>query len=1168
MHSEDVVVLNNVSESYGIDFIIDGKTRHEEILAVNQVSLTIKRGECVAILGANGAGKSTILKLIADILRPDRGDIKVNGRVTCLLDLGVGFDPNLTGRENIFLLAKLYGIKKEQIQPKLERIIEFSGIGRFIDAPLKCYSAGMYVRLAFSLAIHVDPDILLIDDCLIVGDENFQKRCIEKIFELKQASKTIIFVTHDTNLASMLARRGIFIKDGQVLYDGSIEKAFIYYTQMVGDINGIGSLDRDNLSLIFNNGKLYLNWKNMPLSKSFGGSITLQTPTGQLFSKDMHWRIESQDAGSLVAKGLNMDLGLKQIWEIKLIEGNCIEWQIETRAPADSRFFLTQINLMLNEKFNRWSTLDNEGVFPQKFSSFREWQVLESIKSDSDASGVIGAYYEGSDSALLPGVSLESNYDSNFRIARAIITGFEQSAVVLSLRASTPGAQNHFSGRIKVFENKQELYNYLAFRRLNFIKERTIQEGNTRLFFDGKRLRLFYKEFELTKANCFLSSFYYRDRWLNSSEAVWEIKKQNTRTLILNAHWPELKISQIWEISLLGEFEVIWKIKLETKEGIDMLSSRNAIFLSDRYSHWFSSYEEGAFPQEFLGQDIVLENNKRKTAGIKNAYSYPGIMFDVSEDLNNSLPVIQNSDALYQARVIYAVNTYQKKKDSITYPRGSYGYFSGKIKICPEAKSIEEYLAVSKKDKLDEDLRLQVDTIEANTIQDGATKIIFDSGALRIFYHELEVTEGAGIRTIFDVYNINKQLDSDNARWQINKVSDSRITCYLQWDHISYIFQKWDVAIENNVVKLLMTMSSRDNINIYNEHIGLLLSKNYKRCLTATGEERDVNYDFTGKNKGLSIKNNKSKLFYVRKYTQIGTVYPDIIFNSLLDNTPEIVSISLDKDNGLGMYFLKVDQREALSKTPGEYVYFKGEIILDKELQKNKNIPESITQHPFNLPILKPLELLFANGTLKLFWKKKEVTKGLGVYTSFSSNGQWYDSSQAIWQIDSAESNTLRVTGIWPWIPVIQSWHIKADKRSIFLDINNEIYRKVYLDAEETNLFLINEYRRWFVGKKKGYFYEEFSQSDVFRFRVWVSKLRDEKTGVAGLKKKFFSLPYVSLRSLNKNENTYLVIENANILGENGRLIQYLNINKEEASLKEPCKYNLFKGMIELKVWG
>ena len=182
MNQDTAVKLDDVSESYQVDFILDGKIKHEELLVINKISLNVAKGECLAILGANGVGKTTLLKLIAGIIKPDSGQLRINGRVTCLLDLGAGLDPNATGRENIFILAELYGIAKKQIQHKLKQIMEFSGIGKFIDAPLKCYSAGMYVRLAFSLAINVEPDILLIDDCLVVGDENFQKKCIEILF--------------------------------------------------------------------------------------------------------------------------------------------------------------------------------------------------------------------------------------------------------------------------------------------------------------------------------------------------------------------------------------------------------------------------------------------------------------------------------------------------------------------------------------------------------------------------------------------------------------------------------------------------------------------------------------------------------------------------------------------------------------------------------------------------------------------------------------------------------------------------------------------------------------------------------------------------------------------------------------------------------------------------
>jgi ABC-type polysaccharide/polyol phosphate transport system ATPase subunit len=1167
---EYAVTFNNVSESYGVDFVINNRIMHEEILAVNKIGFIIKKGESVALLGANGAGKSTILKLIAGILKPDSGQIGIRGRVACLLDLGAGFDPNVTGRANIILLATLYGIPQDQIQAKIERIIEFSGIGKFIDAPLKCYSAGMYVRLAFSLAIHVDPDILLIDDCLVVGDESYQKRCIEKIFELKQEGKTVIFVTHDAHLAAMLANRGIFLKDGRILYDGSIEKAFVYYTQMVGDINGIAVLDKSDLSVIFNNGKLYLNWDNRPLSKSFGGYATMQTPGGEIFSKDMHWKIESQDAESLIAKGLNIDLGINQIWQIKLREEDCIDLCIDNRAADDSRFSLTKVNLMLNEKFDRWSTLDNEGIFPDKPSSLGGWQVLGSQKSNLDSSGVICAYQEMPDLESSPNILLESDYDSAFKITRASITGLEQSAKVLSLGVTAAGIQNHFAGKIRVFRNKKELQGYMAFKQLQFIDDCTIQSGNTRLFFDEGRLRLFYNEFELTKSQCFLSQFYYKERWFSSSEAIWNFKKDGPRTLIIHVLWPDFKIRQTWQVSLLSDIDILWKINLEVEEDIDILSFRNALFLSDHYHEWFSTYEEGSFPQEFLWQDIILDNSKRKIVGVKNAHFYPGIVLDVSEDINNSLPSIQNTDVLLQSRGLYGFTIISDKGVSATFTKGCYEYFSGRIKIYPSLKSIEDYIAANNKEKSDAELKLHVDTIAANTIQDGPTKIMvenvlgekLDIGSIHIFYNELELTESFGLRTLFAVHNINKELNSDNARWQVNKISQNKISCCLRWHEVPRLSQIWDIVIERNIIKLSITLLSYENINIYNERTGIQLSKNYSQWSTLT-EEGMVSYDFIGKSKGTPIKNNKSKLFYAKRYIQGGTLYPDIIFKSQLDNVPEIASASLDKESGLGMYFLKVDQRECLNKTPGEYLYFKGEIILDKENIENRSSSENVTpKHLFDISVSKPLSLFFSNGIIKLFWRKKEITKGLGVYTSFSSFGQWYDSSQAVWQIDHASSNTLKTTGIWPWIPIIQTWDIKIENKKIFLDINNEIYRRVYLSAEEINLFVNEEYNHWFVSKKEcGRFYKEFSQSDLFRFRMWVTKTTHER---AGVKKRLFRLPSVSLRSLNKTEGAFLVIENANILGDKGRLIQFLKINKEETSLRDPGNYCLFKGVIEL----
>ncbi len=216
--------LKNVFETYDLEIKTESQVIRERFEALKDVSFSIKKGEAVAIVGPNGAGKSTLLRIMAGLLRPEKGDIRIHGRVSSLLDLGAGFHPELTGRDNLLLNASLYNFSREEMHGKLEQVLLFADIGKFIDVPVRCYSQGMYVRLAFSLAIHVDPDILLIDDCLAVGDDNFRLKSIDKVLEFKSRNKTIVFVTHDFGSARQVCGRGIYLREGRILKDGDLDE--------------------------------------------------------------------------------------------------------------------------------------------------------------------------------------------------------------------------------------------------------------------------------------------------------------------------------------------------------------------------------------------------------------------------------------------------------------------------------------------------------------------------------------------------------------------------------------------------------------------------------------------------------------------------------------------------------------------------------------------------------------------------------------------------------------------------------------------------------------------------------------------------------------------------------------------------------------------------------
>lgn len=193
-------------------------SRYEDFNALKNINMSIREGETVGIIGENGSGKSTLLKLIARIIFPDEGEISTRGTIATLIELGAGFHNELSGRENIYVNASLLGFRKKEIDEKIEEIIDFSGLKNFIDNPIKTYSSGMYLRLGFSIAINVDPDILLIDEILAVGDENFQRKCFERIEEFKDKGKTILIVSHDLNVIERMCDRVFLIDDGKQFY--------------------------------------------------------------------------------------------------------------------------------------------------------------------------------------------------------------------------------------------------------------------------------------------------------------------------------------------------------------------------------------------------------------------------------------------------------------------------------------------------------------------------------------------------------------------------------------------------------------------------------------------------------------------------------------------------------------------------------------------------------------------------------------------------------------------------------------------------------------------------------------------------------------------------------------------------------------------------------------
>lgn len=248
MTPETAILLADVSKQFKFstdeaDSILDAiislvKRRprhHKQILwAVKDVNFSVNSGESIALVGLNGSGKSTILKLAAGIIRPSSGRVEVRGRLSALLELGAGFHPDLTGKENIWLNASILGLTNAEISDIYDDIVDFSELGEFINMPVKHYSSGMYMRLGFSVAVHISPDVLLIDEILAVGDQSFQDKCIDRLQDLKASGTTVVFVSHNPAMVLSLCERALWIKDGHLVADGSSQEVVRDYLASQG----------------------------------------------------------------------------------------------------------------------------------------------------------------------------------------------------------------------------------------------------------------------------------------------------------------------------------------------------------------------------------------------------------------------------------------------------------------------------------------------------------------------------------------------------------------------------------------------------------------------------------------------------------------------------------------------------------------------------------------------------------------------------------------------------------------------------------------------------------------------------------------------------------------------------------------------------------------------
>ncbi len=557
--------------------------------ALAPMTLSIDAGESMGIIGRNGSGKSTLLKLIAGVSSPTSGTLAVNGRVASLLELGAGFHPMLTGRENIYLNAGLLGMRHAQTDACFDAIVDFAEMGEFIDQTVDTYSSGMYVRLAFSVAIHTNPDIFLVDEVLSVGDEGFQRKCRARILELKEAGKTILFVSHDLGIVNTLCDRVILLDQGQVLSRGGAQPTIDFYLRQIGRASAVHRLVAGQTEAIFNHGRLSLFHARREVTAPTGIKIQFFSMGHYHESTAAEWTLTKATDMELEAEGVVPRLPVTIFLHVR-IEADTVEIETawENHRPIDLSYAALQC--FFPTSFTRWQFGSDTGEFPGITFNDRQW------------SNVVPATHEPGDCYLLDdgegpsalritckanAVPLQldnTDYLAQARLAH-ITEAFPSSLCPLPPDRRTLATLAIACG-VSGDSAEAARHEALAARTILFTGGRARMDAGAIVIVgtDGPLSANLHLHVQLKASGI----------WIMSQSLQWRAARQNSECIVATGRSSRLPFSLEWTISPL-ETGISIAVTLVADATIVLDEFNISLNLSDIFIDWKTANEQGHF---------------------------------------------------------------------------------------------------------------------------------------------------------------------------------------------------------------------------------------------------------------------------------------------------------------------------------------------------------------------------------------------------------------------------------------------------------------------------------------------------------------------------------------------------------------------------------------------
>jgi len=647
-------------------------------VALDDVSFTVERGESFGLIGANGSGKSTLLRLLAGITVPTSGEVIIRGKVVPLLELGAGFHPLLSGRENIFLNARILGMNREQTAEVFDRIVAFSGLEECIDNPVYTYSSGMYVRLGFSVAVHANPDIFLVDEVLAVGDEDFQRKCLRKIGELKENRKTIIFVSHDLAAVSNLCDRVILLSHGKMIVRRTPRETIDYYLRQTGHSKGIHSFGEGIQEAVFNHGRLALFYEERELTAPQGITMAIRQLGSDHPAVNAEWRVVERNPNGCQAEAEMHRLPIRLRWESYFEQGR-FYWRVSMICLEQVAVETVNLLFYLKPLYATWLYGDYEGVFPTILPEDTSWSSVVSPEESQNSTTVL-AHENASEPCLHFSLKTTNPYWHLAWCNSDYTTGARVLIATIRFPENQP-FQRGEERELGVMEVLVEPSREKAREKAQQMRlTRCLTSGRLQARFIHGSLKLFDDRHELTKTPGAYFTMLINGLWHDSMQLRWKEMAFAGTEMKLEGESRRFPLVEHWLLSGTPDGLHVC-VDIEARERLAIEEFNFSICLPKEYISWKTNVEEGVFPE--FHSDSSQWRHLNKTYGTSNWISaFSSNLTSITlwvqpENAYRFHMTALNTDYRMESRVIQALCSATSSR--ILLDAGNHRLFSGKI---------------------------------------------------------------------------------------------------------------------------------------------------------------------------------------------------------------------------------------------------------------------------------------------------------------------------------------------------------------------------------------------------------------------------------------------------------------------------------------------------------